>query len=87
MSSKHGRIQAEIVSTLQDMGIEAIQEYCGKDWRADVLVPNSGKPIAFEIQLSAQSLQRTIERQSKYIRDEIIGVSLTTNNFVMRNKC
>ncbi len=76
---KHDRIQAEIVSTLRDIGIKAIQEYCGNGWRADVFVPNSGKPIAFEIQLSPQSLRRTIERQSKYIRDGIIGCWLFEN--------
>jgi hypothetical protein len=76
---KHDRIQMEIVSACRDIGIEAIQEYRGQGWRADVFVPNNGKPIAFEIQLSAQSLQRTIERQSKYIRDGIIGCWLFEN--------
>ena len=41
--------------------------------RGDVYVPNKGKPIAFEIQLSPQSLARTLERQEKYIRDGVIG--------------
>jgi len=76
---KHDRIQMEIVSTLRNIGIEAIQEYAGKGWRADVFVPNNGKPIAFEIQLSPQSLRKTIERQSKYIRDGIIGCWLFEN--------
>jgi len=76
---KHDRIQFEIVSACRDIGIEAIQEYSGKGWRADVFVPNNGKPIAFEIQLSPQSLRKTIERQSKYIRDEIIGCWLFEN--------
>ena len=70
---KHDRIQMEIVSAFNDLGIEATQEYRGHDWRADVYVPNNGKPIAFEIQLSPQSLRKTIERQSKYIRDGILG--------------
>ncbi len=55
------------------MGIEAIQERSGKGWRADVFVPNNKKPIAFEIQLSPQSLRKTLERQSKYIKDGIVG--------------
>ena len=76
---KHDRIQIEILSAFRDIGIEAIQEYRGQGWRADVFVPNNGKPIAFEIQLSPQSLQRTIERQSKYIRDGIIGCWLFEN--------
>ncbi len=70
---KHDRIQMAIVSTCNDLGIKAIQEYGGHEWRADVYVPNNGKPIAFEIQLSLQSLKRTLERQAKYIRDGIIG--------------
>ena len=77
--TKHNRIQMEIVSACRDLGIEVKQEHKGLDWRADVFVPNNGKPIAFEIQLSAQSLQRTIERQAKYIRDGIIGCWLFEN--------
>ena len=70
---KHDRIQMEIVSACRDLKIAAIQEYRGQDWRADVYIPNNDKPIAFEIQLSPQSLKKTLERQSKYIRDGIIG--------------
>lgn len=78
-TKKHDRIQGEIVSACQDLGIEAIQEYGGHGWRADVFVPNQNKPIAFEIQLSPQSLKKTLERQSKYIRDGIIGCWLFEN--------
>lgn len=69
----------EIVSACRDLNIEAIQEHGRQDWRADVYVPNNGKPIAFEIQLSPQSLRRTLERQAKYIRDGIIGCWLFEN--------
>jgi len=69
----------EIVSACHDLGIEAIQEYRGKGWRADVYVSNNGSPIAFEIQLSPQSLNKTLHRQSKYIRDGIIGCWLFEN--------
>lgn len=77
--SKHNKIQAEIVSVCKELGIEMIQEYRGQDWRADIYVPNNGKPIAFEIQLSAQSLRKTLERQAKYIRDGIVGCWLFEN--------
>ena len=77
--TKHDRIQKEIVSACHDLGIEAIQEYGGHGWRADVYVPNNGNPIAFEIQLSPQSLKKTLDRQSKYIRDGIIGCWLFEN--------
>lgn len=63
----------EIVSACHALKIEAIEEHGRGDWRADVYVPNNGRPIAFEIQLSPQSLSRTLERQSRYIRDGIIG--------------
>jgi hypothetical protein len=71
--SKHTRIQMEIVSACRGLGIEAIQEHRGQGWRADVFVTTNEKPIAFEIQLSPQSLRKTLERQSKYIRDGITG--------------
>jgi|JI9StandDraft_1071089.scaffolds.fasta_scaffold61099_2 hypothetical protein len=72
-SKKHDRIQQEIVSACRHLGFKATQEFSGQDWRADVYVPNNRKPIAFEIQLSPQSLRKTLERQSKYIRDGITG--------------
>ncbi len=70
---KHDRIQIHILAACEDLGIEAIQEFRGNGWRADVFIPNHEKPIAFEIQLSPQSLSKTLERQAKYIRDGIIG--------------
>lgn len=70
---KHDRIQNEIISICHDLGINAIQEFRGNGWRADIYVPNSDRPIAFEIQISPQSLRKTLDRQSKYIRDNIIG--------------
>ncbi len=79
--SKHDRIQGQIVSACRQMGIEAIQEYAGIGWRADVFIPNNGKPIAFEIQLSPQSLRKTIQRQAKYIQDGIVGCWLFEKPF------
>jgi len=76
---KHDRIQTQIISACQHLGIEAKQEYRGKGWRADVFIPNDLRPIAFEIQLSAQSLSKTLERQSKYVRDKILGCWLFEN--------
>lgn len=77
--TKHGKIQKQIVSACEAMGIEVRQEYNGKDWRADVFIPNSTRPIAFEIQLSPQSLTKTLERQAKYFRDNILGCWLFEN--------
>src|SRR5262245_10032565 len=76
---KHDRIQKQIISACERLGIKAIYEHRGQDWRADVFIPNNEKPIAFEIQLSPQSLKRTLERQSKYSRDGITGCWLFEN--------
>ncbi|MCC8410488.1 hypothetical protein LJ707_16215 [Mucilaginibacter sp. UR6-1] len=71
--SKHDRIQMQIVSTCRELGFEVKQEHRGKGWRADVFVRNNDRPIAFEIQLSPQTLRKTIERQTKYDNDGILG--------------
>ncbi|KQS53556.1 hypothetical protein ASG38_02165 [Flavobacterium sp. Leaf359] len=77
--SKHDRIQKEIISACTTAGIQALQEYKGSDWRADVFVPHPVRPVAFEIQLSRQSLSKTLQRQSKYIRDGISACWLFEN--------
>lgn len=77
--TKHDRIQKEIITACKNIGNVALQEYAGKGWRADVFVPNFGKPLAFEIQISPQSLKKTLERQAKYIRDGILGCWLFEN--------
>jgi hypothetical protein len=76
---KHDIIQMQIASVCQNLGIGAKQEYGGKGWRADVFIPDNIRPIAFEIQLSPQSLSRTLERQSKYSRDGILACWLFEN--------
>jgi hypothetical protein len=71
--SKHDSIKAAILACCHDLGFHAAQEYKGKDWRADVYVAGDSKKFALEIQMSPQSLKRTLERQEKYARDGIIG--------------
>ncbi len=77
--SKHERIQAEILTVCDKLGIEAIKERGGTGWRADVYIPNHGKPIAFEVQTSPQTLKKTEERQAKFQRDGITGCWLFEN--------
>lgn len=72
-ASKHDIIKAEIFAACNDLGFHATQEHKGKGWRADVYAVKDSKRVAFEIQLSPQSLKKTLERQEKYIRDEVIG--------------
>jgi hypothetical protein len=71
--SKHDDIKAEIVTACKDLGFDAIHEYQGKGWRADVLAAKNSARFAFEIQISPQSLKRTLERQAQYTRDGITG--------------
>jgi len=70
---KHDRIQMQIVATCRELGFDVKQEHRGNGWRADVFLPNNGRPIAFEVQLSPQSLKRTLERQAKYNNDGVLG--------------
>ncbi len=71
--SKHDLIKAEIFAACNDLGFLATQEYKGKGWRADVYAVRDLKKFAFEIQISPQSLKKTLERQEKYVRDEVMG--------------
>lgn len=84
--SKHNEIQMQIMNVCQNLEIEANREYRGKDWRADVFVSNNSKPIAFEIQLSPQTLKKTLERQAKYERDGILGCWLFETPIPKLNK-
>lgn len=71
--NKHDQIQNEILEACRILNVDARKEYRGKGWRADVYVANGEKPIAFEIQLSPQTLRKTLERQAKYMQDGITG--------------
>ena len=71
--SLHDRIKRRVSLACNLLGGQAQEEYRGSDWRADIFVEYNDVKYAFEIQTSQQSLQRTIERQDKYRRDNIIG--------------
>lgn len=77
--SHHDEIKQQIYSSCIDSGCLAKKEFRGEDWRADVLAVFENRKYAFEIQVSKQSLNRTLERQAKYIRDGIIGCWLFEN--------
>ncbi|MDD4069601.1 MAG: hypothetical protein PHF05_04020 [Candidatus Izemoplasmatales bacterium] len=72
-SSFHDNVRNKVAQICRELGYETREEYKGKDWRADVLVLVNEKKYAFEIQTSLQSIRKTLERQSKYIRDGITG--------------
>ncbi len=71
--SFHDNIKNQISQICSKLGYDVREEYKGKDWRADVLVLANGKKYAFEVQISRQNLKKTQERQSKYLRDNIVG--------------
>jgi hypothetical protein len=71
--SKHEKIKLKIIETCKDLNLKTVPEYRGKDWRADVYASNNSVRFAFEIQISPQSLAKTLARQAKYNRDGIIG--------------
>ncbi len=71
MPSRHKEIQDVILEVCNKLGFNAVQEYRGRGWRADVLAINGVSRFAFEIQISPQSLKTTLERQAKYIQEGI----------------
>ena len=70
-SAEHLAAKCEIIRVCTDVGYHAVPEAIGPDWRADVLASRGSHRVVFEVQLSAQSLARTRERQEHYTRDGI----------------
>ena len=71
--SLHDEVKKQVLLICKSLGFQAKEEYRGKDWRSDVFVSANDIEYAFEIQITRQSLNRTLERQKKYTRDGIIG--------------
>lgn len=71
--SLHDEIKFAVEKACNALGFDAKNECWGRDWRADVMVEKDHQRYAFEIQMSPQTLNRTIERQEKYMRDGVIG--------------
>lgn len=72
-SPRHLAIKQALLDACVSTGLAAQAEASGRGWRADVLVPTSGRPVAFEVQLSPQGLTRTIERQARFWRFGVVG--------------
>jgi hypothetical protein len=71
--SLHDQVKRQILLACNSLGVQAKEEHIGKDWRADVFVLENNTKYAFEIQITPQSLKKTIERQEKYKRDGVIA--------------
>jgi hypothetical protein len=72
-SHQHRQIKAAIVGACTESGCHTVEEYRGSGWVADVLASVGSKRVAFEVQLSPQSLKRTLGRQEKYVRAGVRG--------------
>ncbi len=72
-SPKHLAIKRALLDACLRAGFRATSEASGRGWRADVLVPTSGRSLAFEVQLSPQGLTKTIERHARFWRSGVVG--------------
>jgi competence CoiA-like predicted nuclease len=70
-SEIHLLAKLEIVRACRELELQAIPEYVGDGWRADVLVRHPKWKAAFEVQVSPQSFEETIRRQQAYKKDNI----------------
>jgi competence CoiA-like predicted nuclease len=70
-SEIHHLAKLEIVKACRELDLQAIPEYVGEGWRADVLVKHPKWEAAFEVQVSPQSFQETIRRQLAYKKNNI----------------
>src|SRR5579859_7279571 len=78
-SCDHARIKSEISSICKALGFETREEVRGDRWRADVLAIKGAEQIAFEVQISSQTLAKTLERQERYIQSGVKGCWLFQN--------
>ena len=70
-SEVHQLAKLEIVRACRELKLQAVPEYEGNGWRADVLVKHPKWNVVFEVQVSPQTFQETIRRQQAYRNDEI----------------
>lgn len=82
-SPEHRECKRIIYETAIAMGYRADVEVLGDGWRADVLIKTPSndftfEKLAFEIQLSDQSLAETITRSKKYQSSGVLPIWLMT---------
>lgn len=73
ISPEHLSGQIEIIRACSLINWIAKDEVEESNWRADVLATQDKKKIAFEMQTSKQSYNKTIERQEKYKKSNVRG--------------
>ena len=65
-SEDHLLLKLEVFEACCDIGWNAEIEFVGDNFRADVLASNDKHKVAFEIQLTRQDLQTTVDRQRAF---------------------
>ena len=78
-SKEHIEIQYIIARACHNAGWEADIEVQGNGYIADVLAIKDDKSVAFEVQLSRQSLKDTMDRHQKFVDDDVTDVWLFKN--------
>jgi len=69
----HQRAKAEIMRACGTANYEAVAEFAGDGWRADVLASRGDVRIAFEVQWSFLKLRDTLARQRRYAEAGVRG--------------
>lgn len=72
-SPQHLKAKNEILLACRDSGWFASSEVARGEWIADVLAENGDSKIAFEVQWSPQTFERTKERQDHYKKSGVRG--------------
>lgn len=84
--SFHDKVKREIYNICNSLGYTTKEEYGKKGWRTDLYVEANNKKYAFEVQMSPQSLKKTIERQDKLLKDNVFGCWLFEKEPARQNK-
>src|SRR5690606_27826039 len=89
-SPNHRELKRLCAEGIREAGWQAHLEYAGPDgdWRADVLAedPQSGRRVAFEIQLSPQTAEQAEYRTERYRAAGVECVWIVTKNRQQRRK-
>ena len=72
-SQQHLLAKSEVLLGCKDAGWEAKSEFSENEWIADVISIKGKIKVAFEIQWSRQSYEKTIERQNKFKNSNVRG--------------
>ncbi len=70
-SEDHLLLKLEVYKACQDNGWDAEIEFAGDNFRADVLASNGKHKVVFEIQLTRQDFQTTVDRQRAFEEADI----------------